>query len=126
MMAYIDFAIVGILAFSLAFAQGVHTAICIVIALAALTVLFFINQITIRRVYVFKILGALFSALVISTLFTFPDEYGNPDLIWQLVAGGIAFVIILTARAKRTGLIRRDEYLHPLPPLQEHPEAPRF
>ena len=118
---YSDFFLVGVVVFMVAWDRlGIHTAIAILLTLAALVLLYFINQITVMDIYIFKILGALFSAYVVSTLFIVHDEYGNPDLIWQWVGGIIAFALILFVRTRSTGLVRKYE---PMPPLQEFHEV---
>ncbi|MCL2578554.1 MAG: hypothetical protein FWE32_00810 [Oscillospiraceae bacterium] len=114
MFIYADYAIVGIVTFFLLSERaGIHTAIALLITIAALGVVFFLNQLTVKNIYVFKILGSLFSGWVVGAMLGsgFTDEAGNPDRIWIAVITIIATGVILLIRARYTGLVRRQKVL---------------
>jgi len=63
MFIYTDYFIVGILVFfGLSESLGVHMAISLIATIASLGLVYFLNQLTVKNVYIFKILGSRFWA----------------------------------------------------------------
>jgi len=112
-MIYMDYAVVALLAYYIAHTRfELHGAFVLLIILGALALLYFINGITVFRVYIFKILGSIFSGWITGFYLIaefFRDADGYPDRTWQIVLAALCTILILAVRSRKTGLIRRDE-----------------
>ena len=90
----------------------VHTVFAILICLAALAIWFFIQNIRIFKIYIFRILACALSAFIltylVSTGLLGQNIADGMDTIWQWTFGIVYFAIAVGLRAKSSSLIQEE------------------
>ena len=103
---YFDYFVVGLMTWYLTSqVLEIHNAFVLVIVLAAIALWWFLCNITVFGYKVFRILGALFAATLITAIFVTELPI---DIEWRIVIGVATFVGIMAIRIAKSDLLERN------------------